>query len=452
MSESRREFLQGTALTAAVGVAAFTPRVASADSNRLSAFAAGLRGRQGELRQQYLDSVYDDRPASADRALNPHIQALAAGFGAVSTIKDIQELPPEEQAHPEIQRLIGDSATAVGASNFHTRELLEAFLASDDPNRENHLRAAVRGVRLSLPEWPTREGRKNLMVGPLLELERETRPGALVRRVERLVGRLKKVERVTAELEARDEPALLVTDPEVAARAEAGRQRWADELGDAVADDAAEAAVDELPEERPKPKKRTLKLAGILILSIGCSIGGILVLTGLCVVACGAPAGIIVMLLGVAIVGVSLWMGLSLLKKAGKLTERADPEPPEQYARTERVEMPVHGAEGWVETGIQREEGRQLVVRGSGLVRARGAWMADADGNGETAGFDALVPGAPFGALVGCVGDDRFFIGSEGLVPAGPAGALRLAVNQAAPHAPRGYFFADVTVFEPVRG
>ena len=34
MSESRREFLQGTALTAAVGVAAFTPRVASADPSR----------------------------------------------------------------------------------------------------------------------------------------------------------------------------------------------------------------------------------------------------------------------------------------------------------------------------------------------------------------------------------------------------------------------------------
>jgi hypothetical protein len=116
------------------------------------------------------------------------------------------------------------------------------------------------------------------------------------------------------------------------------------------------------------------------------------------------------------------------------------------------VHVPVLGADGWVDAGVDRGVATTVLVRSTGLVRMRARWMADADGNGETAGAGAFVPAAPLGALVGRVGDDCFFLGSEGVVPEGPVGRLQLAVNAvpgARSQAPRGHFAAHVTVYGP---
>ena len=431
MSVSRRGLLQGAALGGAVG-AVWAPGEARAASDRVRAHVQELRLQRAILRQQYLDGVYDDRPASADRPFTAHIHALANGFGAVAAIKRLQELPVEEQAHPEAQALIAECAEDVGESAMRGRELLEAYVASDQPGRETHLRAALRGVRLSIGDYVSRPAHRHLAEGPVEAIEKDGRPGALLRKVERLIERTRKVERLAREVEARGElSALPEEDPDTLARVDAALGHWgaADRLGACAT-------------------RNTGKLiAGILVLSIGCAFGVILLLSGLCVVACGASTGFLVMLVGAAIIGLSLWIGLELIQQGRGAASREPAEVPERFTRRDVREVPILGEDGWVETGVERADGGAIVVRGSGLVRMRGGWMADADGNGEAGGEDALVPGAPIGALVGRVGDDRFFLGSEGIVPEGPPGAVWLAVNRQAHMAAKGHLVAEVTVY-----
>jgi hypothetical protein len=450
---SRRTFLHGAAVGAvAVAPAQALARTEGGGAGHIHARLHALREQEAVIRQEYLDSVYDDRPAAADRDVKPHIHALADGLAAVSTVKDIELMPIEDQVHPGVQHAIRNAAAAVGFATFRCRELLEVFLTDDSPERETHLRAGIRGVRMSVRDWPTTRGRRHTLEQTLAEVEAETDSGALLRRARRSVTRIRKAERLAAELEARGEAAVQIRDREVLQQIDVGRARWETEPG--VADT-------EYAEDQGGGMTRGTAIAlGIVILAIGCSVGGILVLAGTCLLLCGAPAGVFALLAGMAILGLSIWGGVSLIRKGRSL--------PRQQAALEddggtgarvvkaEVHVPVLGADGWVETGIARAEGTTVVVRGTGLVRFPARWMADADGNGETAGVGAFVPAAPLGALVGRVGSDVFFLGSEGVVPSGAPGRLELAVNQAATYvsassvssnAPKGHFAAHVTLF-----
>ncbi|MDP2312216.1 MAG: twin-arginine translocation signal domain-containing protein [Pseudomonadota bacterium] len=457
MPTSRRTFLQG----AAVGAAALVPTEALAGpdrgSSRIHDQLRALRSHEAVVRQEYLDSVYDDRPAAADRVVTPHIHALASGLAALSTIKDIEQMPLEDQAHPGVQRLIRDAAAAVGLATFRCRELLEHFLTDDSPERETHLRAGLRGVRMSVRDWPTTTSRQRVLDSTLAEVEQATERGALLRRVRRGLSRIQKAERVAAELEARGEgtAAFEIRDPVLLRQVAVGRARWAAEP---IEDDGGADEL-ELPEGQGGGLSRGAAIAlGIVVLAIGCAVGGILAIVGLCVALCGSTSGVLLLLAGMAIIGLSIWGGITLIQQGRRTPRRVaqdetadDTGAAGRRIATADVHLPVLGADGWVDTGVERAAAATLFVRGTGLVRFQTRWVADADGNGETAGVDAFVPAAPLGALVGRVGDDVFFLGSEGVVPEGAPGRLQLAVNQrpGAAHTPKGHFAAHVTCFAP---
>lgn len=452
---TRRTFLQGAAVGAAGLAPALAPTAALAGPVEHGVGSAGiharireLRGREALIRQEYLDSVYDDRPAAADREVTPHIHALATGLAALSTFKDIEQMPIEEQVHPGMQRVIRGAVAAVGAATVRCRELLEVFLTDDSPERETHLRAGLRGVRMSVRDWPTSRGRQHSLEHTLAAVEAETDSGALLRRARRSVVRIRKAERVAAELEARGEVAFEVRDRAVLGRVDAGRARWAEE-GATAEVDPSDPAV-EYPEDQGGGMSRGAAIAlGVVVLAVGCTLGGVLVLVGACVALCGEPGGVLVLLAGMAIIGLSIWGGITFFRKARSEPRSAavDDGPDGPRVVKAEVHVPVLGADGWVDTGVERAGESTVVVRGEGLVRFPTRWMADADGNGETAGVGALVPAAPLGALVGRVGDDVFFLGSEGVVPPGAPGRIHLAVNQAPAQAPRGHFAAHVTLF-----
>jgi hypothetical protein len=450
MPASRRTFLQATA-AAATAAAALAPRSAVAApepaGGHIHAALHELRGREDRIRQEYLDSVYDDRPAAGDRELTPHIHALAGGLAALSTIKDLEQMPVADQVHPRVQHAIRDAATAVGAATIRCRELLEVFLGDDGPDRETHLRAGLRGVRMSLRDWPTSAARQTTVDVVLAEVEAETEPGALTRRARKSVARIRKAERLATEIDARGERTEIfgVRDPAVLAQIDAGRARWSEEPADAPP----------LPDDDHGLSRKGALALGIVILAVGCAVGGILVLVGACSALCGWSGGLVVLLAGMAIIGLSIWGGLTFLKRGRAMPReeaRDDAGGAGPHVVMADVHVPVLGADGWVDAGVDRGVATTVLVRSTGLVRMRARWMADADGNGETAGAGAFVPAAPLGALVGRVGDDCFFLGSEGVVPEGPVGRLQLAVNAvpgARSQAPRGHFAAHVTVYGP---
>jgi hypothetical protein len=463
LDTTRRTFLQGAAVGAAL-VPALTPGTAAASlgegSARIHEQLRVFRGREDAIRREYLDSVYDDRPAAADREVRPHIHALAGGLAALSSVKDIEQMPIEDQVHPAVQRAIRAAATSVGAAIARCGDLFEVFLSDESPERETHLRAGLRGVRMSVRDWPTTTGRQNMLEQTLGEVEAETNPGALLRRARKSLARIRKAERVAAELDARGEGTAVfeVRDAETLARVDAGRARWAGEPDDGYDDGGIE-----LPEEPTLGGGLSsgMHLAlGIVILAVGCAVGGILVLAGLCLTLCQSPGGVFVLLGGMAILGLSIWGGITLIRRGRKMrgqegSERGEADAPAGATVVQaETHVPVLGADGWVDSGVERTAEATVWVRGTGLVRFPARWAADADGNGETAGVDALVPTAPLGALVGRVGDDTFFLGSDGVVPEGAPGRVLLAVNQrrGEGHTPKGHFAARLTRLVPAVG
>ena len=439
---------------AAVGAVALSSRPAHAEADRLHAFAHELRHKESRARWQIVGRSPQQATAGDSPEIDRHVDEIIGGFTAFSTIKELEALSLEEQAHPSIQRLIGESAEAVGGSIHSCLALLEGFLASDAPDREDQLRASLGRLRLSMDLWPLPTGRRNLMLSSLQRLERERRPGALLRRAEHLVAKMRKLDRLSLELDARGEVGgLPIQDPAALAQIEAGQRRWASEaahLGGVDRPEAGRAGFGPLPEPHGATSRKTKKIVGILIISIGCVVGALFLMVGLCVLACGSAWGIPLMLLGAAIIAGSIVAGVMLLKQAKGMEDGSAALGPSRPVGSAR--LAVAGAEGWVRTGLHRRAGQRLAARSSGFVRLGLFEVVDAEGRGEATGEEAWLPGAPSGALVGRVGEDRFFLGSEGLVPEGPEGPLLLAVNRGAgdPPSPKGSFEVALTIYELV--
>jgi hypothetical protein len=440
----RRTFLAGSAFTV---TAALLPDRAQA-AELMRARVRSLHDRWAEHREQVRATLFSDRPGSGDGPLHRTAEALAEGVAALSVMKDMELVAPEDQAHPGMQGLLKKTASSVAAACVACRELLDGYLAGDDPDRETHLRAAMRGIRLGLRDWDTTVGRQRQLELGLAELEHDSTPGSLTRHVRKAVARMRRIEELAAGIaERREHTGLLdVHDPRVVARVEAGKSRWAGETDDQP----------ELPREHESGGSGKVVL-GILLIGAGIVIGGFVVLLGICALACGSAAlGVFVMLAGLGIMVLGIWHGVRLVQEGAGGDMAVAPEPLDRWGPKrvrEEHAVAVVGAEGWVVAPVVRSGEVTLVVRGRGLVRCPGTWMADADGNGVAAGDDALVPGAPLGALVGRVGSDTFFLGSEGAVPEGADGPLELAINQPirAEEALKGHMVARVTVLEPDR-
>lgn len=438
----RRTLLAGSALAAG---AALLPETAEA-STLVQTQVRTLRERWATHRQDVRDTLFLDRPQAGSDPYRGASERLGEGFGALSILKELEAVPLRSQAHPAMQSLIRDAAGALGDAVVGCRELLEGFLAGaaqdegqDDPDREAHLKAALRGIRLGLGEWKTSAGRVKSLEQGLLAIEREEVPGALLRRVRRAVARIRRAEALSVQLEERpDSGVLALSDPAAQAELLEGQQLFMD-----------------LEPEAPRNTAGRIVL-GMLLIGVA-TFAGLIVIVGLaCTIDCGGVAGIFILLAGLAVSALCIWGALKLFKAPKPRDDTEVADLPEGLGPRRQVggrHLPVLGGEGWVDTPLERGADTLLLVRARGLVRAPGRWMADADGNSVAAGEDALVPGAPLGAVVGRVGDEVFFLGGEGVVPPGAPGRLQLAVNHAGRgEGLKGHFVAEVLVLEPGHG
>lgn len=138
--------------------------------------------------------------------------------------------------------------------------------------------------------------------------------------------------------------------------------------------------------------------------------------------------------------GLALMLALLLAACGGALP----PAAPTTTAMPRTQTITVPAAAGWVETGAIIAPGNRLVIAAEGTVvlidgggpitAAGGAIRCDRDKAEARAGmrFDlaCLLDGAPFGAVIGRIGDGPpFLIGSAADLTADRGGPLLLAVN-----------------------
>jgi hypothetical protein len=121
-------------------------------------------------------------------------------------------------------------------------------------------------------------------------------------------------------------------------------------------------------------------------------------------------------------------------------------------AATDRRTIFVHADAGWTNTGIVVTAGTSVTADGQAItispvnpiVGRPSQWEGHSGPDGQpftcssftdaNGAHPCLLDGAPYGALVGMVGDQVFVIGSQGTVAA--AGVLYLGVNDN-----QGFFF-----------
>ena len=93
----------------------------------------------------------------------------------------------------------------------------------------------------------------------------------------------------------------------------------------------------------------------------------------------------------------------------------------------------VAGRDGWVQSGITLTAGQTVTIRAAGEVCTKGSDRTRCSGpEGQPRLSDASIPGfekTGHGALLGAVGDVRFFIGRERRFVAPSSGPLLLGVN-----------------------
>lgn len=82
----------------------------------------------------------------------------------------------------------------------------------------------------------------------------------------------------------------------------------------------------------------------------------------------------------------------------------------------------------WVDTGLQRSPGYQMMVYTTGFFWDLGSKIGP-NGNGKAAPEGSLWPGGPVGGLIGRIGAERFMLGSRERVPTLDGGSLELAIN-----------------------
>ncbi len=411
----RRSFLGSAAV---VGLGTLVPNMAEAGDS-LHKESVRLRKQWAFQKATFMESLLSGRPGAADSPLTPLAEAMGDGLAALATVKEIENVPVEDQVHPSMQGILEDVALAIGGCVTAAVTVTESFLASDDPQKELHLRGALRSIRAGLAAWPTTLGRQNALDQLIQRLEADNRPGSLLEQVRYELGRAKKAMALSEQMSVHETGLLDSPDPQLRAKVEAGRKKW---QVDAPAMVTAEKA-DLLRESRRK------RLLGILSLSIMVPVGGIITLVSLCALACGAgPTSVAFVVIGLSLIGLGIWGGVAWLLEAQELKEEANSLG--ERPMIEEGAMTLIAADGWLPTSFVRRSGRSIAVAATGMVRLPGTWMADADGNGVAAEVGALVEGAPLGALVGRVGEDVFFLGRDGQVPEGPEGRLELAINQ----------------------
>jgi hypothetical protein len=443
----RRVFLEGLSIGT---VAAFLPNVAEAGELVVERVRM-LRAQWARHQEDYLAASFPDHLYPKDTELARAHQVLGSSLGAFSVLKDLEQIPVEDQTHPLMQGFIKEVADAVGRSAVVCRELLEGFLASSEPDKELHLRGILKTIRIGAGDWKTTEGRQRGIELSVEELERES-PEGLKKRAEREVRKIRKAEALAEKLMQEKSGLVEIQDPAIQAKIRAGQARWGTEATDELPLPSESLPLPETPPE-DRTRRRLYLVLGIILISAGSYIGVVIVILAACAAACGGSpvAAIMVFLLGISIIGLSVWFGIALIRKQNeprKLESEASLFGPRQIVAEKQFLL--MGNDGWIETPFERNNASLLLVQASGLVRQLGAWFADADGSGMlSSNPSVLVPGAPLGALVGKVGKEVFFIGREAMLPDGEPGRLLLAINRDEKVA-LGQLVVRVSVLEPV--
>lgn len=410
----RRAFLGGAAF---VGLGGLVPGVAEAGES-LHKESLRLRTQWDLQKAHFLETLLADRRGAVDSALAPIANHMGDGLAALAVVKELESLPVEDQVHPSIQTLLEDVAVAMGACVMATISITESFLENEDPQKELHLRAALRTIRASLRSWQTSLGRQQALDAVLERLDENRRPGSLLAVLRDELKRAKQAMGLAERMASHESGLLDSPDPKLRSTVERAQEKW-----------GKEAYLGGPRRSGGSGRMSVTRVLGVLAVSILVPVGLVITVGGVCALACGGRGAIFIFLLGLALLGLGIWGGIAWLGPTSPPAEDSS----ESYGARPILDeefLAVTAADGWLSTPLVRKVGCTIAVSATGMVRLPGTWLADADGNGVAAEPGALVVGAPLGALVGRVGDQPFFLGRDGQVPEGPEGALELAINQ----------------------
>jgi hypothetical protein len=141
---------------------------------------------------------------------------------------------------------------------------------------------------------------------------------------------------------------------------------------------------------------------------------------------------------------------------SGQDSSAAAPALPSGKPRVSQ-ELQITGDSGWLDTGIDVQEGEHVVFSASGTMRYADQ-QADADPGGLPRGFKDLLRNLPFngagrGAVIGRIGDAEtsqpFLIGAKHDLVSPVAGRLAIGINQLSAETGDGTYTVHIDLFAP---
>jgi len=396
-------------------------------------WAVGMKDAEDLL---FVDRLETDHPKAREQ-----VRVLARGLGAFAVVHDLFDLEPEEQVHPEVQSALRDALQAIGEMGETGTRVVDQYTSGHGRSEtgENDLRIAIRAMRLGVKDWKATVGQQRLVDGTLHGLAADERPGRLLARVRKQLGRSRRVSELGRTLEeAPDRTGLMAADARLERAAHRGMARFGHlyTAVDQPTQDAGGAAVDDGRFRiEPLTRRQWAAMVGLGLVAVG---GLILYGWAACAVTCGDTVFIPLVILGIAIFGLALWGMVALHPRSGILKESAvetraykeavakelRPDAPESIevrfgvaSFNQRI-RPADGPKVILEAASTP---RRLVVSGSNRIRKPGWGSVNPNGRATSAGADAPLPGAPEGALIARTNGPWRFVGTvqELVVPAG---------------------------------
>jgi hypothetical protein len=446
----RRHFFRGALASGAL----LTAGPVGASGDPLRARAAAARKRWAEGKRDAEDLLFVDRLEEEYPDARADVAVLAHGLGAFAVVRDLIELEPEDQAHPEVQSALRDALQAIGEMSATGTAVVERYQSDhgETPDGESNLRLAVRAMRLGVKDWKATVGHQRLVDGTLHDLVADERPGRLRARVAKQLRRGRR----TAELgrilsqDPSQTGLMSPSDPQLAQAAERGRQRWAHLYSSTAAQAPTGSTGSNSAESdgRYRPKPLTSEQWAAMV-GLGLIAAGGLVLGGwaYCAVICGDLALLPLALLGFAIYGLALW-GVLKLDPASETVAEFKAAKARLENRTEaelrsrgvnmvkaklvrRVLFPLQLRAHHGPTTVVSAEPypRRLALVGLGQLRLAGQGAVNANGRATSAGPSAVLPGAPSGCLLAHFGDGWRFVGTTEEITLPMNTELRVVLN-----------------------
>lgn len=427
----RRAFL-GSVLSSG---ALLTSGTVHAADGPIRSRVARARRRWAEGERDAEDVLFVERLEVEHPDARAEVRSLARGLGAFAVVRELGELEPEDQAHPEVQHALRDALQAIGDMGATGVDIVERYPFGDaaETEGEEELKVAVRAMRLGVKDWKATVGHQRMVDASLHDLVRDPEPGRLRFRVRRGLRRARRtLELGTAVAEDPSRTGLMAPgDARLREAAERGAERWAHVRSGSASATVSAAETPVPPDGRSRHEALTgRQWAAVIGLGL-VSVGG-LILFGWagCAVLCGEMTFLPLALLGLAICGLAVWGLVSVVSgpwcldvvhaEVARLKRETAAELCPHAPESVKVRLvlesllgrsvpPLGG--GPVVVLDAAPEPRRVSVWASGWVRLRGKGVLNANGRATTAGPGAPLPEAPEGALVVQLGNTWHFIG-----------------------------------------